>query len=110
VRDIKIKLTDADAFSSSRNSVGALAKNFPAPLKCVDAVAPPSRCLSTKGCAMSASCSATRADAGIACAAPRVSPSVLPRKFRHRSRHDGAQDRQWRHRRRAMGGGIAMNF
>jgi 3-hydroxyacyl-CoA dehydrogenase len=40
VRDIKIKLPDADAyFQFARNSVGALAKNFPAPLKCVDAIA-----------------------------------------------------------------------
>ncbi len=40
VRDIKIKLPDAEAFFQfARNSVGALAKNFPAPLKCVDAVA-----------------------------------------------------------------------
>ncbi len=40
VRDIKIKMPDADAFFQfARNSVGALAKNFPAPLKCVDAVA-----------------------------------------------------------------------
>jgi 3-hydroxyacyl-CoA dehydrogenase len=40
VRDIKILLPDAEAFFQfARNSVGALAKNFPAPLKCVDAVA-----------------------------------------------------------------------
>jgi 3-hydroxyacyl-CoA dehydrogenase len=40
VRDIKIKLPNADAFFQfARNSVGALAKSFPAPLKCVDAVA-----------------------------------------------------------------------
>ncbi len=40
VRDTKIQLPDAEAFFQfARNSVGALAKNFPAPLKCVDAVA-----------------------------------------------------------------------
>ena len=40
VRDIRITLPDAEAFFQfARNSVGALAKNFPAPLKCVDAVA-----------------------------------------------------------------------
>ncbi|MFN0318339.1 MAG: 3-hydroxyacyl-CoA dehydrogenase NAD-binding domain-containing protein [Burkholderiales bacterium] len=40
VRDMKIKLANADAFFQfSRNTVGAVAKNFPAPLKCVDAVA-----------------------------------------------------------------------
>ena len=40
VRDIEIQHPDAEAFFQfARNSVGALAKNFPAPLKCVDAVA-----------------------------------------------------------------------
>jgi 3-hydroxyacyl-CoA dehydrogenase len=40
VRDIRIKLPDAEAyFQFARNSVGPLARNFPAPLKCVDAVA-----------------------------------------------------------------------
>jgi 3-hydroxyacyl-CoA dehydrogenase len=39
-RDIKIKLPNAEAFFQfSRNTVGAVAKNYPAPLKCVDAVA-----------------------------------------------------------------------
>ena len=40
VRDIKPTLTGAEAFFQfARTSVAALAKNFPAPLKCVDAVA-----------------------------------------------------------------------
>ncbi len=40
VRDVKLSLPDADAFFQfARNSVAAAAKNFPAPLKCVDAVA-----------------------------------------------------------------------
>jgi len=40
VRDLKIDYPNADAFFQfARNTVGAIAKNFPAPLKCVDAVA-----------------------------------------------------------------------
>lgn len=40
VRDIKIDYPNAQAFFQfARNTVGAMAKNFPAPLKCVDAVA-----------------------------------------------------------------------
>jgi 3-hydroxyacyl-CoA dehydrogenase len=40
VRDLKIVYPNADAyFQFARNTVGAMAKNFPAPLKCVDAVA-----------------------------------------------------------------------
>jgi 3-hydroxyacyl-CoA dehydrogenase len=40
VRDIKIDYPNAEAFLQfARNTVGAIAKNFPAPLKCVDAVA-----------------------------------------------------------------------
>ena len=40
VRDLKIDYPNAEAFFQfSRNTVGAMAKNFPAPLKCVDAVA-----------------------------------------------------------------------
>jgi 3-hydroxyacyl-CoA dehydrogenase len=40
VRDIKIDYPNAEAFFQfARNTVGAVAKNFPAPLKCVDAVA-----------------------------------------------------------------------
>ncbi|MCX7894111.1 MAG: 3-hydroxyacyl-CoA dehydrogenase NAD-binding domain-containing protein [Burkholderiales bacterium] len=40
VRDIRIDYPDAEAFFQfARNTVGAVAKNFPAPLKCVDAVA-----------------------------------------------------------------------
>jgi 3-hydroxyacyl-CoA dehydrogenase len=40
VRDMKIDYPNAEAFFQfSRNTVGAMAKNFPAPLKCVDAVA-----------------------------------------------------------------------
>jgi len=40
VRDLKIVYSNADAyFQFARNTVGAMAKNFPAPLKCVDAVA-----------------------------------------------------------------------
>ena len=40
LRDVNIEFPNADAFFQfARNSVGALAKNFPAPLKCVDAVA-----------------------------------------------------------------------
>jgi 3-hydroxyacyl-CoA dehydrogenase len=40
VRDLKIAYPNADAyFQFARNTVGAMAKNFPAPLKCVDAVA-----------------------------------------------------------------------
>ncbi len=38
VRDLKIVYPNADAyFQFARNTVGAMAKNFPAPLKCVDA-------------------------------------------------------------------------
>jgi len=40
VRDLKIVYPNADAyFQFARNTVGAMAKNFPAPMKCVDAVA-----------------------------------------------------------------------
>jgi len=40
VRDIKLSLPNAEGFFQfARNTVGAAAKNFPAPLKCVDAVA-----------------------------------------------------------------------
>jgi len=40
VRDLKVSLANADGFFQfARNSVRAAAKNFPAPLKCVDAVA-----------------------------------------------------------------------
>ncbi|MEO8922308.1 MAG: 3-hydroxyacyl-CoA dehydrogenase NAD-binding domain-containing protein, partial [Caldimonas sp.] len=40
VRDLKVAYANADAyFQFARNTVGAMAKNFPAPLKCVDAVA-----------------------------------------------------------------------
>jgi 3-hydroxyacyl-CoA dehydrogenase len=40
LRDVKIAFPNADAFLQfARNSVGPLAKNFPAPLKCIDAVA-----------------------------------------------------------------------
>jgi len=40
VRDIKPALANAEAFFQfARNSVAVLARNFPAPLKCVDAVA-----------------------------------------------------------------------
>jgi len=40
IRDMKCEYPDAEAFFQfSRNTVGAMAKNLPAPLKCVDAVA-----------------------------------------------------------------------
>ncbi len=40
IRDIRISYPNAEAFFQfARNSVQAVAKNFPAPLKCVDAVA-----------------------------------------------------------------------
>jgi len=40
LRDVNIDCPNADAFFQfARNSVGPLAKNFPAPLKCIDAVA-----------------------------------------------------------------------
>jgi 3-hydroxyacyl-CoA dehydrogenase len=40
VRDIKLSVLDADAFFQfARNSVAAATRHFPAPLKCVDAVA-----------------------------------------------------------------------
>jgi len=40
VRDLNVSLANADAFFQfARNTVRAAAKNFPAPLKCVDAVA-----------------------------------------------------------------------
>jgi 3-hydroxyacyl-CoA dehydrogenase len=40
VRDLKVKHEDAQAFLQfSRNTVGAMARNFPAPLKCVECVA-----------------------------------------------------------------------
>ena len=40
VRDLKIKFPEHEGyFQFARNTVGALAKNFPAPLKCVEAVA-----------------------------------------------------------------------
>ncbi|MEY4563343.1 MAG: hypothetical protein RLZZ618_2620, partial [Pseudomonadota bacterium] len=39
-RDVKIKQGDAEAFLQfARNMVGGMSKNFPAPLKCVEAVA-----------------------------------------------------------------------
>ncbi len=40
IRDMKLEYPNAEAyFQFSRNSIAAVAKNFPAPLKCVDAVA-----------------------------------------------------------------------
>ncbi|MFT3926205.1 MAG: 3-hydroxyacyl-CoA dehydrogenase NAD-binding domain-containing protein [Myxococcales bacterium] len=40
VRDIKLSYAEADGyFQFARNGVGAMSKNFPAPLKCIDAVA-----------------------------------------------------------------------
>jgi 3-hydroxyacyl-CoA dehydrogenase len=40
LRDVRITFPNADAFFQfARNSVGPLARNFPAPLKCIDAVA-----------------------------------------------------------------------
>ena len=40
VRDLKVKDANADAFLQfARNTVGAAVKNFPAPLKCVEAIA-----------------------------------------------------------------------
>ncbi|MFJ1252616.1 3-hydroxyacyl-CoA dehydrogenase NAD-binding domain-containing protein [Cupriavidus sp. CuC1] len=40
VRDLKVKHENAEGFIAfARNTVAAVAKNFPAPLKCVDAVA-----------------------------------------------------------------------
>jgi 3-hydroxyacyl-CoA dehydrogenase len=40
LRDVKIDFPNAEAFFQfARNSVGPLARNFPAPLKCIDAVA-----------------------------------------------------------------------
>ena len=39
VRDLKVKHPKADAlFMFARNAVGAMSKNYPAPLKCIDAV------------------------------------------------------------------------
>jgi 3-hydroxyacyl-CoA dehydrogenase len=44
VRDIEVDYPNADAyFEFARNTVGAMSKNFPAPLKCVDAVASSTR-------------------------------------------------------------------
>src|SRR5664280_217651 len=40
VRDLKVEYANADAyFQFARNTVGAMSRNYPAPLKCVDAVA-----------------------------------------------------------------------
>lgn len=40
VRSLKVKHPNADAYLQfARNTVGAMAKNFPAPLKCIEAVA-----------------------------------------------------------------------
>ncbi len=40
VRDLKVTYPNADAyFQFARNTVGAMSRNYPAPLKCVDAVA-----------------------------------------------------------------------
>ena len=40
VRDLKVTYANADAyFQFARNTVGAMSRNFPAPLKCIDAVA-----------------------------------------------------------------------
>ena len=44
VRDLKVSHPSADAyFQFARNMVGGMSKNFPAPLKCVDAVAASTR-------------------------------------------------------------------
>jgi len=44
VRDLKATHPDAQAyFQFARNTVGAMSKNFPAPLKCVETVAAPTR-------------------------------------------------------------------
>ena len=40
VRNLKVEYANADAyFQFARNTVGAMSRNFPAPLKCIDAVA-----------------------------------------------------------------------
>jgi 3-hydroxyacyl-CoA dehydrogenase len=40
VREVKVSYPNADAyFQFARNTVGAMSRNFPAPLKCIDAVA-----------------------------------------------------------------------
>ena len=40
VRNLKVEYANADAyFQFARNTVGTMARNFPAPLKCIDAVA-----------------------------------------------------------------------
>ena len=40
VRDLRVAYANADAyFQFARNTVGAMSRNFPAPLKCIDAVA-----------------------------------------------------------------------
>ncbi len=40
VRNLKVECPNADAyFQFARNTVGAMSRNFPAPLKCIDAVA-----------------------------------------------------------------------
>ncbi|MEO8524142.1 MAG: 3-hydroxyacyl-CoA dehydrogenase NAD-binding domain-containing protein, partial [Caldimonas sp.] len=40
VRNLKVEYPNADAyFQFARNTVGAMSRNFPAPLKCIDAVA-----------------------------------------------------------------------
>ncbi|MEO5882743.1 MAG: 3-hydroxyacyl-CoA dehydrogenase NAD-binding domain-containing protein [Caldimonas sp.] len=44
IRDLKVTYPNADAyFQFARNTVGAMSKNFPAPLKCVEAVAASTR-------------------------------------------------------------------
>ncbi len=44
VRNLKVEYANADAyFQFARNTVGAMSRNFPAPLKCVDAVAASTR-------------------------------------------------------------------
>jgi 3-hydroxyacyl-CoA dehydrogenase len=44
VRNLKVEYPNADAyFQFARNTVGAMSRNFPAPLKCIDAVAASTR-------------------------------------------------------------------
>ena len=82
LRDVKLEYPNADAyFQFARNTIAATAKHFPAPRKCVDAVAaavsmPFDEGLALRAASSSASCCTRRNR--VRCAT-RSSPSARPR-------------------------------
>ena len=115
MRNLKVEHPNADAyFQFARNTVGAMAKNFPAPLKCVDAVAASTTMKFDDGMKLERELFlGADADARVArrCATPSW-PSARRRKI-----PDVPADTPTRAIKKVavigagtMGGGIAMNF